>query len=478
MLDDMSTERLSRPRPGTPGGSMTSEEIADLVATLRTVHASGRTKPLAWRVAQLEGLERLVGEHEDDMAAALAADLGRPASDAWLADVAPSLAEATYARKHVKQWMKPLRTRLPLNQLPARGWVQYEPLGVVLVISPWNYPFYLALSPLAAAIAAGNCVVVKPSELAPASSALMAELLPKYLDPEAVTVVEGDASASQDLLAQGFDHVLFTGGTEIGRKIMAAAAPTLTPVTLELGGKSPVIVAADADVEVAARRIAWIKLLNSGQTCIAPDYVLVDRSVRDRFVDTLVSTLEEFRAETPDAGQPIVNERQFARLREYLDATKGTIVAGGESSDADGTIQPTVIVDPDPDEPAMREEIFGPLLPVVAVDDLDEAIRTVNAGPKPLAVYAFTGSKVVRRTIADRVPAGGVVFNHIAMHVLAPQLPFGGVGESGMGAYHGQWGFWTFSHRKSVLSKAVKPDPKFMYPPYTERALALMRRLF
>ena len=457
---------------------MNTEEVADLVATMRTVHASGRTRPVEWRIAQLDALERLVNEHEDDIVAALADDLGRTAVDAWLADIAPTLAEIEYARKHVKKWMRPLRRRLPLNQLPARGWVQYEPLGVVLVIGPWNYPFYLALSPLVAAIAAGNCVVIKPSELAPASSALMADLLPKYVDPEAVTVVEGDGATSQTLLAQGFDHVLFTGGTEIGRKIMAAAAPTLTPVTLELGGKSPVIVAADADLDVAARRIAWVKLMNSGQTCIAPDYVLVERSVRDRFVETLLTCLAEFRSETPDAGQPIVNERQYERLAQYLEASKGTIVAGGETSDVDRTIQPTVILDPDPDEPAMCEEIFGPLLPVLTVDDVGEAIRFVNARSKPLALYAFTGSKALRRRIADEVPAGGVVFNHIAMHVLAPQLPFGGVGESGMGAYHGEWGFWTFSHRKSVLSKAVKPDPRFVYPPYTQRALALMRRMF
>jgi aldehyde dehydrogenase (NAD+) len=224
---------------------------------------------MEWRVAQLDGLERLVSEHEGDIAAALADDLGRSAAEAWIADINPSLGEIVFARKHLKKWMRPRRTRLPLTQLPARGWIQYEPLGVVLVISPWNYPFYLALSPVVGAIAAGNCVVVKPSEVAPATSALLADLVPKYLDPEAVVVVEGDGETSQALLAQGFDHVLFTGGTEIGRKILAGAAPTLTPVTLELGGKSPVIVAADADLGVAARRIAWLKLMNSGQTCLA-----------------------------------------------------------------------------------------------------------------------------------------------------------------------------------------------------------------
>ena len=458
--------------------TMNSEDVADLVATLRTVHASGRTRPIEWRLAQLDGLERMLQEHEADISAALADDLGRSAAEAWIADIMPSLAEIAYARKRVRKWIRPRRTRLPLNQLPARGWVQYEPLGVVLIISPWNYPSQLTLSPLVGALAAGNCVVVKPSEVAPATSALLADLLPRYVDAEAVMVVEGDGETSQALLAQGFDHVLFTGGAEIGRKILAAAAPTLTPVSLELGGKSPVFIAADADLGAAARRISWLKLMNSGQTCLAPDYILVEASVRDRFVEQLLSTLAEFRAESPDAGQPIVNDRQFERLARYLEATKGTIAVGGTVSKVDRTVQPTVILDPDPDEPAMCEEIFGPLLPVITVDDLDEAIRFVNGRPKPLAVYAFSGSKKIRKRIVDEVPGGAVVFNHIAMHVLVPQLPLGGVGDSGMGGYHGEWGFQMFSHRKSVLSKSAKPDPRFVYPPYTERALALMRRMF
>ena len=458
--------------------AMSSEDIADLVATLRTVHANGRTRPLEWRLAQLDGLERMMVEREDDIVAALIADLGRPPIDAWIGDVMPQLGEIRYARKHLKKWMRPQRKRLALKHRPARGWVQYEPLGVVLIIGPWNYPVDLIVAPLVSALAAGNCVVVKPSELAPACSAIMADLLPRYLDPDAVKVVEGDATASQALLAQGFDHVLFTGGTEIGRKIMAAAAPTLTPVTLELGGKSPVIVANDANVDVAARRIAWIKLLNSGQTCIAPDYVLVERGIRDRFVDALLTTLAEFRSESPDAGLPIVNERQYERIRGYLEASKGTIATGGATSDTDRTIQPTVILDPDLDEPAMREEIFGPLLPVLTVDNIDEAIGFVRARPKPLALYAFTDSKAIQKRIADQVPAGGVVFNHIAWNFLVPELPFGGVGASGMGAYHGEWGFWTFSHRKAVVAKTARPDPRFVYPPYTDRAIALMRRMF
>src|SRR6202790_2486489 len=254
-------------------------DSARLLSDLRRVCHGGRTRCLEWRLDQLRGIERLVEEREVEIASALAEDLGRSAFESWLGEVASTKAEAVYARKRLKKWMRPRRAQLPLNQLPGRAWMQYEPLGAVLIIGPWNYPVYLSLAPLVAALAAGNCAVVKPSELAPATSAVLARLLPRYLDGDAVKVVEGDAAITQELLAAGFDHALFTGGTEIGRKIMAAAAPTLTPVTLELGGKSPVIVAADADIDVAARRIAWVKLLNSGQTCIAPDYVVADAKI-------------------------------------------------------------------------------------------------------------------------------------------------------------------------------------------------------
>jgi aldehyde dehydrogenase (NAD+) len=364
-----------------------------------------------------------------------------------------------------------------LAQLPGRAWVQYDPLGVVLVIGPWNYPLYLSLAPLVAAVAAGNCAVVKPSELAPASSALLARLLPQYVDPEAVRVIEGDAAVTQGLLAAGFDHVLFTGGTEIGKKIMAAAAPTLTPVTLELGGKSPVIVAADADIDVAARRIAWLKLLNSGQTCIAPDYVLADHRIIEELVGKIVANVRDFRSGEPDPAQRIVNQRQFDRLVSLIETTGGTVVTGGRSDAATLRIEPTVIVDPSPTDPVMADEIFGPILPILTVESLDHAVDFVNSRPKPLALYVFASGQLGSELI-DRIPSGGAVINHVAMHCLVPSLPFGGVGASGMGAYHGKWGFETLSHRRAVLSKTAKPDPRLVYPPYSKRALSIMRRLF
>lgn len=456
----------------------TSSQATALPSDLRRVFDTGRTRGLSWRLDQLRGIERLCDEREAEIAAALAEDLGRPAVDAWLGDIASSKAEAAYARKHLKRWMRPHRIPLPLNQLPARGWVQYDPLGVVLVIGPWNYPVYLSLAPLVAAVAAGNCAVIKPSELAPATSAVLARLVPEYLDPAAVRVVEGDAAVTQALLAEGFDHVLFTGGTEVGKKIMAAAAPTLTPVTLELGGKSPVIVASDADIDVAARRIAWVKLLNSGQTCIAPDYVLAERSIADELVEKIVANLSEFRSGETDPSLPIVNQRQFDRLVSLISTTDGKVVTGGGFDEAALRIEPTIIVDPSPTDPVMADEIFGPILPVLTVDSLDSAAEFVNSKPKPLALYLFTASRIVAKALIDRIPSGGAVVNHVAMHCLVPQLPFGGVGASGMGAYHGRWGFEAMSHRRSVLAKRAKPDLRLVYPPYTDRAVKLMRRVF
>ena len=450
---------------------------AGVLADLRRVFAAGRTRVLEWRLEQLRAIERFLDEREPEIAAALAEDLGRSPAEAWLGDVASSKGEAAYARKNVRKWMRRRRESLPLAQLPGRAWVQYDPLGVVLVIGPWNYPLYLSLAPLVAAVAAGNCAVIKPSELAPATSALLARLLPQYVDAEAVRVIEGDAATTQELLAAGFDHVLFTGGTEVGKKIMAAAAPTLTPVTLELGGKSPVIVTADADIDVAARRIAWVKLLNSGQTCIAPDYVLADHRIVADLVDKIVANVRDFRAGEVDPGLRIVNQRQFDRLVSLIGTTDGKVVTGGRSDGATLRIEPTLIVDPSPTDPVMADEIFGPLLPVLTVESLDQAVQFVNSRPKPLALYVFASGQLGRDLI-DRIPSGGAVINHVAMHCLVPSLPFGGVGASGMGAYHGKWGFDTLSHRRAVLSKPARPDPRLVYPPYSQRALTIMRRLF
>ncbi|BBX49651.1 aldehyde dehydrogenase family protein [Mycolicibacterium poriferae] len=460
------------------GVSSTTTDIPATVRRLRQTFATGRTRSVEWRKGQLRALERLMTENETAIADALDKDLGRSPFEAWLADVASTAGEAAFAAKNVGKWMKRRHRLLEMSQLPGRGWVEHEPYGTVLIIGAWNFPFALTLGPAVGAIAAGNTVVLKPSEVAPASAALMAELVPRYLDKDAIAVIEGDGAVSQELIAQGFDHLLFTGGTEIGRKVYEGAAAHLTPVTLELGGKSPVIVSADADVEVAAKRIAWTKLINSGQICIAPDYVIAEAPIRDQLVDRIRAAVQEFEAGNA-AGKKIVNERHFNRLTTALAATKGQVAVGGGSDPAGLKIQPTVVVDPDPGEPLMTDEIFGPILPIVTVQSLTEAIDFVNARPKPLAAYLFTKTKAVRERVIREVPAGGMVINHLLFHFATHKLPFGGVGPSGLGAYHGKFGFEEFSHRKSVMTKPTRPDiAAFIYPPYTEKAWKLARKLF
>jgi aldehyde dehydrogenase (NAD+) len=453
-------------------------DIPAIVGKLRDTFKSGRTRSVEWRKQQLRALEAMMTENEAAIAAALEQDLGRSPFEAWLADIASTAGEAKDAAKNVRKWMRRKYRLLEMSQLPGRGWIEYEPYGTVLVIGAWNFPFVLTLGPAIGAIAAGNTMVLKPSEVCPASSALMAELVPKYLDNDAIVVIEGDGSVSQELIAQGFDHICFTGGTEIGRKVYEGAAPHLTPVTLELGGKSPVIVSADADIDVAAKRIAWTKFINSGQICIAPDYVLADAKIRDQLVDKIKAAMTTFEAENP-GGRRIVNQRHFDRLTASLAATKGDVVIGGGSDSSKISIQPTVVVDPDPAEPLMTDEIFGPILPVVTVQSLDDAIGFVNSRPKPLSAYLFTKTKSIRDRVIKEVSAGGMVINHLLFQFSTNKLPFGGVGPSGMGAYHGKFGFEQFSHRKTVMTKPTRPDVgAFIYPPYTEKAFKLARRLF
>jgi len=453
-------------------------DIPGTVRRLRETFKSGRTRSVEWRKQQLLAMEKMMVDNETAVAAALEQDLGRKPFEAWLADIASTAGEAKDAAKNVKKWMRRKYRLLEMSQLPGRGWVEYEPYGTVLVIGAWNFPFVLTLGPAVGAIAAGNTVVLRPWRVCPASSALMAELVPKYLNKDAVAVIEGDGSVSQELIAQGFDHICFTGGTEIGRKVYEGAAPHLTPVTLELGGKSPVIVSADADIDVAAKRIAWTKLINSGQICIAPDYVLADAKIRDELVDKIKAAVTTFESENP-GGKRIVNERHFDRLTASLAATKGDVVIGGGSDASTMSIQPTVVVDPDPAEPLMTDEIFGPILPVMTMQSLDDAIGFVNSRPKPLAAYLFTKTKSIRERVIKEVSAGGMVINHLLFQFSTNKLPFGGVGPSGMGAYHGKFGFEQFSHKKSVMTKPTRPDlGAFIYPPYTEKAFKLARRLF
>jgi aldehyde dehydrogenase (NAD+) len=455
-------------------------DAAALLAGLRATFTTGRTRDLAWRKEQLRALRRMLAEREEDLLGALRLDLGKPAIEAFLTELAFVRAEIDVTLKHLDRWVRPERVGIPVKQRPGRARIHRDPLGVVLIIGPWNYPVQLLLAPLVGAIAAGNCAVLKPSEVSVTVSATLARLLPQYLDPAAIRVVEGAVDETTALLEQRWDHVFYTGNGTIGRVVMAAASKHLTPVTLELGGKSPTYVDASANLAVAAKRIAWGKFLNSGQTCIAPDYVLVDRSVADAFVEELGRAVREFYGDDPQASPDfgrIINGRHFGRIAALVDGEgAGTPAFGGGRDEADRYVAPTALVGTDPAARVMQEEIFGPILPILSVGGVDEAIAFINDRDKPLALYVFAESKrVVERVLAE-TSSGGVCVNATLYHLVPPTLPFGGVGESGQGAYHGRSTFETFSHRKSVLRKPTRLDPPIAYPPYTEQKQKLLRR--
>jgi len=454
---------------------------ADVVRRLRETYASGLTRPIAWRRDQLRAMVAMHVECEAELLEALAADLGKPAFEGWESEIALSVSELEESIKNLDGWSRAERVPTPLSQRPGKSYVVREPLGVALVIAPWNYPLQLLLLPMAAAIAAGNAVVGKPSELAPATAAAVARLLPRYLDPAAVAVVQGGVPETTDLLAQRFDHIFYTGNGRVGRVVLRAAAEHLTPVTLELGGKSPAIVAADADLAVAARRIAWGKFFNAGQTCVAPDHVLVHGAIHTRFVAELAKAVRQFYGRDPRQSADyarIVNDQHFARVTGLLDAGGyERVVTGGERDAASRYLAPTVVDGVKPDAALMGEEIFGPVLPVLPVDDITAAVAHVNAGDKPLALYAFTGDQETVDHILRDTSSGGVLINHTLLQLSVPGLPFGGVGQSGMGAYHGRWGFETFSHRRAVLHKPAKPDLPVQYPPYTGWKQKVLRKV-
>jgi aldehyde dehydrogenase (NAD+) len=454
-------------------------EVPALVSEVRACFDSGKTRSLEWRRAQLDGIARFLQERRDELFAALAEDLGRSAVESHIADVATTLSEVKLASKMLGAWTKPERVSTPLAIQPGKSTIVRQPLGVALIIGPWNYPLNLVAIPLVGAIAAGNCAIVKPSEISAATSSLLAEQLPEYVDPECVRVVEGGVEETTALLAQRFDHIFYTGNGTVGRIVMAAAAKHLTPVTLELGGKSPCLVDAQVDLEVAARRIIWGKFFNAGQTCVAPDYVLAHEAIHDRLLEELAAVLPQFYGADPKASPDfarVVNRRHFERLYSFL--ADGKLVAGGTTDASERYIAPTILEGVEPDAPVMQEEIFGPILPVLKIRDLDEGIRFVNERPKPLALYVFSSSRDHQQRVLDNTSSGGATVNHVWLHLGPHELPFGGVGESGMGAYHGRHTFETFSHRRAVLRKGFTVDPSLAYPPYTEARAKWLRRLW
>jgi len=431
-----------------------------------------------WRRRQLGALIRMIDENVEIWSQALHDDLRKSKLEAFLSEVGFVRSEADYALKQFERWARPRATSTPLHVQPGKSRVVWEPLGVGLILGAWNYPLQLTLAPLVACIAAGNSAVLKPSEMAPATSRAIAELVPKYLDPESFAVVEGGVSVATDLLEQRFDKIFFTGNSAVARIVMTAAAKHLTPVILELGGKSPCIVDSSARANVAARRIVFGKFTNAGQTCVAPDYVLVVESFERDFLEALKRAIETFYGPDPQTSPNyarIVNARHFERLRGLL--TDGEVVVGGTHDADDRYIAPTVLRDVSPEARVMTEEVFGPILPVLTVRDIDTAIAFVNAREKPLSLYLFAEDRRVARDVTQRTSSGGMCVNEALMHLTVHDLPFGGVGESGMGKYHGEWGFREFSNAKAVLEHGTLIDPGVRYPPYKGFDEAILRKL-
>lgn len=459
--------------------------FAETIRNQRDFFQTGKTTEVSFRIQQLKTLKQAIIDNEAAIFNVLKADLNKPLVESFTAEIALVVKEIEYAIKNVKNWANPKKVKIPWQFFPASATIYPQPLGVVLIFGAWNYPFQLVIAPLIGAIAAGNCAIIKPSEIASHTSNLIAEIFEKYFDKSYIAAIEGGVETSQHLLAEKFDHIFFTGGAAVGKIVMEAAAKQLTPVTLELGGKSPCIVDSNIDIKIAARRIIWGKFLNAGQTCLAPDYLLVDKEIKNNLINEIKKCLQEFYGEnpvkSPDYGR-IINRKQFDRLVNYLkylkDGTKhGKIIIGGETTADELYIAPTVIDSVTWEDTVMQEEIFGPILPLVEFTDIKEAINLINSQPKPLALYLFSQNKNLQKQVIRETAFGGGCINHTIIHYAVPSLPFGGTGNSGIGSYHGKTGFNTFSHYKSVLKKPFLLDVKLLYPPY-EGKLSLLRRIF
>ena len=447
---------------------------------LQDLVLSGKTRQKTWRSKQLNALSSLLENHEQEILNALSEDLRKPPTEAFFEIIAVKQ-EIKLAQQNLSKWMKSKPINVPVSLKPAKAYVQPDPLGCILIIGPWNYPFSLTLQPLVGVLAAGNTAVLKPSEHAPHVSGLIKKLIEKYFQPNITQVFEGDGNIAADLLTKKFDHVFFTGGENIGKKVMEAAAKNLTSVTLELGGKSPAVVIDGANLEVTAKRIIWGKSLNAGQTCIAPDHLLVEHKLLDSLISNLKTSINDFYGDTPIDSKhlgSIINQSQFNRLKEFITQAKsnGQIIYGGEFNESERRISPTLIKIENRNDQLMKEELFGPLLPILCIKNLDEAISDFKSLPKPLALYLFGGKEKEQEKILSMTSSGGVCFNDVVLQAGIPELPFGGVGSSGMGKYHGKAGFDNFTHYKSILKRPFWLDLNFRYPPY-KLDLSLLKKL-
>lgn len=446
---------------------------------LHTYFYSGKTLNFNHRMACLQQFQKLFDNHKDEMIAALQADFNKPAFETLVTEISMLQKELTYFKNNLKSWMHPKRVFSSILNFPSKETVAYQPYGVVLVISPWNYPLLLALQPVMAALAAGNCVVLKPSELAPNTSALLSTLIAEYFSDEYIQVIEGGVEETTELLNHKFDKIFFTGSTSVGKIVHQAAAKNLTPVVLELGGKSPCIVTPSTNIPLAAKRIAFGKFVNAGQTCIAPDFIFIHPKVEKQFIAEMKKVLEAFYGDEPEASPyfaRIINEQHYHRIKQYV--LKGDVLIGGQTNSKKRYIAPTLIKIDDWNDEVMQHEIFGPVLPIVNYNSINEIIAYNHENDKPLAFYVFGDDRAEIETLLKRCQYGGACVNDCLSHIINNKLPFGGIGTSGFGNYHGKYSFKAFSQAKAVVYRKTWYDNKLKYPPYTNNKLNLLKKLF
>ena len=450
--------------------------IGSLVASQRAYFESGATRPVSFRMEALRKLQKALTDNEALIDAAMKTDLNKTPMESYMTETGMVLDEIRFHLKHLPRWAKTRKVKTPLAQFHAKSFVVPEPYGVTLIMSPWNYPLQLCLEPLVGAISGGNCAVIKPSAYAPATSSAIAKIIGGAFPPEYLVVVEGGRDQNKVLLDEVFDYIFFTGSVAVGKVVMEAASKNLTPVTLELGGKSPVIVDETANIKLAAKRIAFGKVLNAGQTCVEPDYLFIHQNVKEKFLDEYTKALKEFFPDNDMSEMPvIISEKHYKRVKHLLEGEKAVI--GGHFDDSRRFIEPTVLVDITPDSPIMQEEIFGPILPLMTYTDLNDCIRFIRSRPRPLALYLFTASKMNEDKILNTCSFGGGCINDTIIHLANPHMGFGGVGYSGMGSYHGKLSFDTFTHYRSMVKKYTWIDLPVRYHPYTEKNFKMIRSL-
>lgn len=457
---------------------LTPKHVTDILTEHQSFFQSHQTKSVEFRLVQLDKLNQAIIEFEPRITEALRKDLGKHPFETYTTEIGYALNSITHTKKNFKKWAKTKKVKTPIFLQPSKSMIRYEPYGTVLIIGPFNYPFQLLIEPLIGAIAAGNCAVIKPSELVPNVSAIVTEMIENTFDASYIRSVQGGVETNTSLINAPFDYLFFTGSVAVGKVVMEAAAKNLVPVTLELGGKSPAIVDESADIKAAAQRIIWGKTVNAGQTCVAPDYLMVHESVKEELIKEMKLVVQSFYSSSMEKSQDfgrIVNERHFQRLTSILEKDKDLIIYGGLINPDTRYIEPTLL-EATWKSASMEDEIFGPILPILTYDNLADAIQSINRLSKPLALYLFTSNPQVEDKILNEISSGGVSINNTITHLANPELPFGGVGSSGIGAYHGRYSFLTFSHERSMMKSSNKINIPFLYPPYNDKKLGLVRR--